>query len=64
MKRKIPLGISDFKSLKSDDYYFVDKSFLIKEVIEDGAQVLLFARPRRFKTKKVSYYLSDIHLIS
>ncbi|KRQ87804.1 putative AAA-ATPase [Caloramator mitchellensis] len=64
MKMKIPLGISDFKSLKSDDYYFVDKSLLIKEVIEDGAQVLLFARPRRFgKTLNMSMlkYFFDIN---
>uniref|UniRef100_UPI0031584477 AAA family ATPase n=1 Tax=Caloramator sp. Dgby_cultured_2 TaxID=3029174 RepID=UPI0031584477 len=55
MKRRIPLGISDFKSLIIDEYYFVDKSLFVKEILEDGAQVLLFARPRRFgKTLNMS----------
>jgi hypothetical protein len=64
MKRRIPLGISDFKSLIIDEYYFVDKSLFVKEILEDGAQVLLFARPRRFgKTLNMSMlkYFFDIN---
>ncbi|BBE30408.1 hypothetical protein OSSY52_05490 [Tepiditoga spiralis] len=47
MKKRLPIGRSDFKSLIEDNMYFVDKSMLIKEVIESG-DVLLITRPRRF----------------
>ncbi|MBV7275131.1 AAA family ATPase, partial [Clostridium sp. PL3] len=46
--KKIPIGISDFKKLVSEKYYFVDKSPLIKEILEDGSEVILLPRPRRF----------------
>ncbi|BBE31724.1 hypothetical protein OSSY52_18650 [Tepiditoga spiralis] len=47
MKKRLPIGRSDFKSLIDDNMYFVDKSMLIKEIIESG-DVLLITRPRRF----------------
>jgi hypothetical protein len=46
--KKLPIGTSDFKELREYDKYFLDKSMLIKEVIEDEAKVILFPRPRRF----------------
>jgi hypothetical protein len=46
--KTIPIGYSDFKQLRENDFYYIDKSLLIKEVIEDGGQVLLLPRPRRF----------------
>ena len=46
--KKLPIGTSDFKSLREDDKYFIDKSFLIKEIIEEEADILLLPRPRRF----------------
>lgn len=53
--KKIPIGISDFKKLMDENFFFVDKSLLIKEIIEDGAEVILFTRPRRFgKTLNMS----------
>ena len=53
--KKIALGNSDFKTLIEDDRYFVDKSLLIKEVLEDSAQIILIPRPRRFgKTLNLS----------
>lgn len=53
--KNIPIGISDFKKLITENFYFVDKSLLIKEIIEDGAEVILFTRPRRFgKTLNMS----------
>lgn len=53
--KKIPIGISDFKKLIEENFFFVDKSLLIKEIIEDGAEVILFTRPRRFgKTLNMS----------
>jgi hypothetical protein len=46
--KKIPIGISDFKRIIEDEYYYVDKSLFIKEIIDDGSTVLLIPRPRRF----------------
>ena len=55
MKKHLPLGISDFKEIMSSgNYYYVDKTLLIKEVNE-GGKVLLITRPRRFgKTLNLS----------
>jgi hypothetical protein len=53
--KTIPIGYSDFKYLREQDFYYIDKSLLIKEIIEDGSQVLLVPRPRRFgKTLNLS----------
>jgi len=46
-KKKLPIGESDFKTIITENGYFVDKSLFIKDVV-DGAKVLLFTRPRRF----------------
>ena len=52
---KLPLGISDFKELREENYYYVDKSLFIKEVIERDGKVILLPRPRRFgKTLNLS----------
>jgi len=54
IKKKIPIGVSDFKTIITDNRYFVDKSLFIKDVI-DGPDILLFPRPRRFgKTLNLS----------
>ena len=62
MKQLLPIGKSDFRSVIENDYYFVDKSLLIKDVI-DSADVLLITRPRRFgKTINLSmlrYFYSN-----
>lgn len=53
--RKIPIGISDFKTLIDEDYLFIDKSELIKEFWESNGQTILVPRPRRFgKTLNMS----------
>lgn len=44
----LPLGIDDFKKLRMSGYYFVDKSLLIKDIIDFGFEVHLILRPRRF----------------
>lgn len=55
MKKKLPVGIDDFKNIREENYYYVDKSLFIKEIIDDGAQVILLPRPRRFgKTLNLS----------
>lgn len=51
----IGIGISDFKMLRSRDNYFIDKSLLIKDVIDNQSGVILITRPRRFgKTLNMS----------
>ncbi|MGG7144887.1 AAA family ATPase [Clostridium nigeriense] len=53
--KKIALGYSDFKTLIDNDNYFVDKTLLIKEFLDDSSQVILIPRPRRFgKTLNLS----------
>jgi hypothetical protein len=53
--KRIPLGISDFKKLKDEDYLFIDKSLLIKEFWESDGETVLVPRPRRFgKTLNMS----------
>ncbi|MGK5094755.1 AAA family ATPase, partial [Deltaproteobacteria bacterium TL4] len=55
LKRKLPIGLSDFKELIEKSYTYVDKSLLIQEVLECGDKVLLLPRPRRFgKTLNLS----------
>jgi hypothetical protein len=52
---RLPVGISDFQELITGKYIFADKSLLIKDIMEDGAKVLLITRPRRFgKTLNLS----------
>lgn len=44
-----PVGISDFKKIRENDYYYIDKSGLIKELLKrESAEVTLITRPRRF----------------
>ena len=53
--KKIPIGISDFKKLKDEDYLFVDKSLLIKKFWDSDGETILVPRPRRFgKTLNMS----------
>ncbi|MHA9740579.1 AAA family ATPase [Robinsoniella peoriensis] len=53
--KPLPIGIDDFKSLILNDYYYVDKSLFIKELLDYKGMVNLFSRPRRFgKTLNLS----------
>lgn len=55
MKKKLPIGISDFKKLIDGDFAYVDKTLFIEEIIEQGVEVALIPRPRRFgKTLNIS----------
>ena len=48
-KLNIPVGISDFAEIRTQGYYYIDKSGLIEELLQNtGAQVTLITRPRRF----------------
>ncbi|MCD7763057.1 MAG: ATP-binding protein [Lachnospiraceae bacterium] len=49
MKRqKMPVGVDQFEKLRQQDFYYVDKTGLIKELLENWGEVNLFTRPRRF----------------
>ena len=48
VKKKISIGVEDFKEIIEKDGYFVDKTLMIKKLIESQAKVTLFTRPRRF----------------
>lgn len=52
---KLPIGIEDFKEMRESDYYYVDKTKLIDQLLDNCAKVNLFTRPRRFgKTLNMS----------
>ncbi len=62
-KKKLPIGIENFEELRKNDFYYVDKSGLISELLKDWSKVNLFTRPRRFgKTLNMSMlkYFFDI----
>lgn len=49
MNLKLPVGISDFQKIRQNHYYYIDKTKLIKEILEKSiAEVTLITRPRRF----------------
>ena len=53
--KKIPIGVDNFKKLIIDDYFYIDKTKFIEDIFNDGAEVKLFTRPRRFgKTLNMS----------
>ena len=47
-QKEFPIGIEDFKTLIDNNYYFVDKTLFLKELIHNIGKVNLFTRPRRF----------------
>ena len=55
LKRPMPVGIEDFKDLVTGNYYFIDKTRFIRELIDTQGKVTLITRPRRFgKTLSLS----------
>ncbi len=46
--KKLPIGIEHFEEMRREDFYYVDKTGMIKELLENKAKVNLFTRPRRF----------------
>ena len=47
-KRPIPIGVEFYKQMIEDGYYYIDKTLLIKDILEQKSMVTLFTRPRRF----------------
>ena len=62
-KKAIPVGIENFKELREEEYYYIDKTLLIDEILMAKTKVTLFTRPRRFgKTLNMSMlkYFFDV----
>ena len=55
MQTKLPVGIENFREIRTGGFYYVDKTGLIKTLLENPGKVNLFTRPRRFgKTLNMS----------
>ncbi len=62
-QKRLPIGVTDFSEVIEENYYYIDKTSLMEEILKDGAKVTLFTRPRRFgKTLNMSMlkYFFDI----
>ena len=47
-KKKLPIGIENFEELQKEEFYYVDKTNLIRDLLMQWSKVNLFTRPRRF----------------
>ena len=55
MRKKLPIGIDGFEKIRTNDFYYADKTMFIKELLQNWGEVNLFTRPRRFgKTLNMS----------
>ena len=55
MNKKLPIGIDGFEKIRKNNFYYVDKTMLIAELLQNWGEVNLFTRPRRFgKTLNMS----------
>ena len=55
MRKKLPIGLDGFEKIRTNDFYYVDKTLFIKEILQSWGEVNLFTRPRRFgKTLNMS----------
>ena len=45
---KLPIGIEDFEEIRTEGFYYVDKTGMITELLHNWGKVNLFTRPRRF----------------
>lgn len=65
MYQPLPIGVENFEKLCEEEYYYVDKTMMVKEILDRKADVNLFTRPRRFgKTLTLSmlqYYFEDAY---
>ena len=46
--KKVPYGVRDFEKIVSEGYYYTDKTLFIRNILEQGGEVTLIPRPRRF----------------
>ena len=48
IRKKLPIGMDGFEKIRTNDFYYVDKTLFIKELLQNWGEVNLFTRPRRF----------------
>lgn len=46
--KPLPIGIDDFKKVRESEYYYLDKTWLVKELLDKHGEMNVFTRPRRF----------------
>src|SRR3990172_12155782 len=55
MKKQLPIGCSDFKKLIDKNYYYIDKTLFVDDILRCDGEIILLPRPRRFgKTLNIS----------
>ena len=68
IKRALPVGVDNFEEIVESNYYYVDKTLLIKELLDKKGKVNLFTRPRRFgKSLNLSmlrYYFENVSVFN
>ena len=60
-KLKLPIGIDNFEKIRKENFYYVDKTKLIEQLLERWGEVNLFTRPRRFG-KTIEYEYAEVFL--
>ena len=45
-KKRLPIGMENFEEIRREDFYYVDKTALIRDLLRSGGKVTLFTRPR------------------
>lgn len=62
-KKKLPIGIDIFEKLRSENFYYVDKTGILRELLQNWGEVNLFTRPRRFGKTLVMSMLESFFLL-
>ena len=52
LKIKLPVGIESFEEIRTEGFYYIDKTNLIRDLLEGWGKVNLFTRPRRFGNRR------------
>lgn len=47
-KKKLPIGVENFEKIRAENFYYIDKTGIIRELLDNWGEVNLFTRPRRF----------------
>ena len=48
MRKKLPIGIESFEKIRNDNFYYIDKTGILRDLLLNWGEVNLFTRPRRF----------------
>lgn len=64
MTIKLPIGYDDFSTIRTDHFYYIDKTNFIKELLDKQFQINLITRPRRFGKSLTMSMMEDFFDIS